>query len=311
MRLLPTLAAIVGLLVVPQQAQAQELGRVTVLASEAGYPEGPLWHDDALFYAEMTRDRVMRHAERNASVFWHQPGCGPTSIAPYGGAEASEGFLVLCHLGARLAVLDSQGGFQRWIESDDAGDSLSNPNDSGADGSGGVYFSDPGRFAPQPEPEGRVLYLSADGSVTRVAEHLRYANGVTVDRRGRRLLVSEHIGKRIWEYPIRGPGLLGPGRILLDLRRYLSEEELADPLAGPDGLELDATGRLFFAVYGTGRLMMRDTDGAVATMVALPEPFITNLSIDKTKRQIAVTASSDNRTPPYPGRVLLLPLPPD
>lgn len=307
---MPRRAALLALLAClatgPAEAQSG-----SVIVGDAAYPEGPLWHEGALYYAEMTRDRVMRYRDRSARVFWSEPGCGPTAIAPYGGVEEGRGFVVLCHLGARLAILDEQGGFQRWIEADSAGRPLVDPNDAGADGRGGVYFSDPGRFGPQPEPQGAVLYLASDGTVTRVAEKLRYANGVTLDRRGGRLLVSEHIGRRIWAYPVLGPGRLGPGRILLDLTRYLTEEELGGPLSGPDGLEIDRAGRLFFAVYGTGRLMMLDAAGRLATVARLPEPYITNLSIDQAGRRLFVTAARDNRIRPYPGRVLQIPLPPD
>ena len=287
------LALLAGLLA-PVGAMAES----GVLAADAAYPEGPLWQGETLYYAEMTRDRVMRHRERSASVFWSAPGCGPTAI-------------VLCHLAGRLALLDAAGQLEQWLSQDDSGRRLVNPNDAAADRNGGIYFSDPGRFGPQPEPEGAVLYLAADGAVTRVAERLRYANGVTVDRAGSRLLVAEHIGRRIWAYPIRGPGRLGPGRILLDLAGKLPAEELASPLNGPDGLELDPAGRLLFAVYGTGRLMMLEPGGRLETVARLPEPFVTNLSIDGPRRRIAVTAARSNREHPFPGRVLLLPLPPD
>ena len=297
------LAALALLLGLHQPAAGAEPG---VLAPDAAYPEGPLWQGETLYYAEMTRDRVMRHADGTAAVFWSAPGCGPTALAPY-----RDGFLVLCHLSGRLAVVDSGGGLRRWIEQDDGGRRLVDPNDAAADGEGGVYLSDPGRFGPQPEPQGVVLYLAADGALTRVAEGLRYANGVTVDGAGGRLLISEHIGRRIWAYAIRGPGRLGAGRILLDLAGRLPAEDLANPLNGPDGLELDPAGRLLFALYGTGRLMMLGPDGSLATVARLPEPYITNLSIDAPRRRIAVTAAGSNRAHPFPGRVLLLPLPPD
>ena len=277
-----------------------------VIAADAAYPEGPLWRGEGLYYAEMTRDRVMRWQEDATGVFWRATRCGPTAIAPFGEA----GFAILCHLAGKLALVGPNGDTRRWVERDGRGLDLNNPNDVAADGAGGIYFSDAGPFHPGAPAAGKVYYLGPAGAPRKLVWDLHYANGVTLDRPRARLLVSEHLGRKIRVYPILGPGRIGPGEVLVDLANALPESELADPLVGPDGLEVDRHGRLLFCVYGTGRVMMLDTRGRLSTVATLPERYITNLALDPSGTRLAVAAARDNTTRPYPGRVVEIPLPP-
>jgi len=264
----------------------------------ARYPEGPLWLGERLYYAEMAADRVMVRDADGARLFFSQKGCGPTAIAPYGA-----GFLILCHRGARVVAVDAQGREARRWNRDDAGARLTNPNDAAADGRGGVYFSDPGPFseASRKEPQGRVMYLSADGALRSVAGPLSYPNGVTV--KGGSLYVSEHLKGRILRYRMKADGRLDKRRVFADLSEALHASRYPSPypLAGPDGLEFGPDGALYAALYGEGRLVRLSGGGKILGLIDRPTRYLTNIAFGDGVS--ATTGTFDNRSKSLRGEV--------
>ena len=140
-------------LFVPIQVSAQD----EIIIEGAHYPEGLFWDQrtSTLYYAEMPRDRIMRHVSGAPSVFFAHKGCGPTGIAPIGDQWA-----IACHIGRSLVIADQEGRFVREIKSDGEGRALQNPNDIVSDGTG-VYLSDSGTLQPEGASERSHLLLAA------------------------------------------------------------------------------------------------------------------------------------------------------
>lgn len=266
------------------------------LDEAAKYPEGPLWQGGKLYVAEMGADSVFIREGLGKRIFFRQRGCGPTAIAPY-----QNGFVVLCHLGHRLALIDAQGALLRNVESDSTGKPFDDPNDCFADAQGGVYFSDPGVFSKDAEASGEVYYLDARGKVRVVAGDLRYPNGVYVDRARGRLLVSEHLARRVLAFPIRGTGRLGPAAVFADIEALtLQRGQYRE--AGPDGLERAPNGEILVALYGEGRLLRLNGEGKLLGEILVPAPFVTNMAFDSQGRG-AVVGAFVNDLPPFLGGV--------
>jgi len=270
-----------------------------VIDATAKYPEGPLWQGDKLYVAEMAADTVFVHQQGRKRVFWRDEGCGPTSLAPYG-----DGVLVLCHLGRAVVAVDLFGAERRRWRTDNAGLGLLDPNDSFADGRGGVYFSDPGVFSLDTRPHGAVMHLSADGVLRRVAGNLHYPNGVFVDRRESALYVSEHLRRRVLRYPIVADGSLGPQEVFSDISA-LTAKVGTYPEAGPDGLERGPDGDLYVCLYGEGRVLRISPRGALVASITVPTPYLTNIAFGSDGAAY-LTGSYNNTEPPYPGAVLRL-----
>lgn len=262
----------------------------------AKYPEGPLWSQGKLYVAEMGADAVFVHEGQKKRAFFHERGCGPTAIAPYG-----KGFLVLCHLGHRLVAVDRQGEILKRIESDIDGRAFDDPNDCFADGEGGVYFSDPGVFSKDAEASGQVYYLDAFGNARVVAEGLRYPNGVYVDAARKRVLVSEHLARRVLEFPIMAAGKLGAKHVFADIEA-LTRQRGSYREAGPDGLERAPNGEIIVALYGEGRLLRLDGQGKLLGEILVPAPYVTNMAFDGAGHGVVV-GSFVNDLPPYLGGV--------
>ncbi len=75
-----------------------------VIEPGAFYPEGALWYRNRLYYAEMTRERIVVRNGAKSATFWRRAGCGPTSIAGLPG-----GFVVACHDERAVARVSAEG----------------------------------------------------------------------------------------------------------------------------------------------------------------------------------------------------------
>lgn len=266
--------------------------------ADASYPEGALWHQGRLYYAEMGRDVVMVSDLKTAERFWRMEGCGPVSIAPYG-----EEFLVLCHLAHKVVRVSREGATIAEIDRDSEGHLFVYPNAACADAAGGIYFSSSGKFSLEAPATGAVLYFDAKGRLTRVAEGIHYANGVAVDGARKRLLVSAHLARKVLAFPISSPGKLGKSRVFFDFSVTGSDPDRY-ALAGPDGLEIGADGVVVVAEYGAGKIHKVSADGQWLGTQGGFEPFVTDMALLPGDRA-AVVGSRINDVPPFPGTVVL------
>jgi sugar lactone lactonase YvrE len=247
----------------------------------------------------MGRDVVMVSNLTTAQPFWRAATCGPVSIAPYRGDE----FLVLCHLGHKIVRVSLSGKTIAVIDHDANGRPFVFPNASSADAAGGVYFSSSGTFSLAAPATGAILYLDAAGRLTRVAEGIRYANGVAVDAPRERLLVSAHLARRLLAFPIEAPGRLGQRAVLFDLDAA-GIARGGYPLAGPDGLEVATNGEIVVAEYGAGRIHKISAEGEWLGAQGGFAPFVTDMAL-LPGDLAAVTASRVNDAPPFPGSVVV------
>ncbi|HWM44290.1 MAG TPA: SMP-30/gluconolactonase/LRE family protein [Burkholderiales bacterium] len=272
------------------------------LDEPADYPEGPTVAGGALYWTEMPNDRVQRHRDGRTTTVWQEAGCGPTSIK----ADARGGFWILCHLGNRVLRVDGNFKALARLEQDGAGRALSSPNDAFADRRGQLYFTLSGIFHLQAPAEGAIYFVDLQDRVQRIADGLRYANGVHLDEKRARLYVSEHLQRRVLVAELAAPGKIGPLRVFFDLNATpLLRPQY--PNAGPDGLLVDRTGALHIAEYGAGRVLVVSAQGQLQRSVAVPMQFVTNFAYWAERDQIVVTGAFRNDSAPMRGRVIALP----
>jgi sugar lactone lactonase YvrE len=281
----------------PSPSRAEELTRDAWMAS---YPEGPIWVGERLLYTEMGTSKVVEWKAGQRRDFWGEPGCGPTAISVYRDGQ----FIVLCHLGGKLVHLDADGRKLGEIKATAAGEALRDPNDCHTDGKGGVFFTDSGIFMQGAPATGKVFHLAADGTLRKLLDGVYYANGIAVDFPKKRLLLSEHLARRVWQFDLRDDLSIANRRLFLDVARYFAGDEIDYAETGPDGIEVDRDGIIFIPIYGSGRMLAVAPDGTVSKL-AVPMKFVTNIAISGPRA--AVVGAFANDQPGLPGRVEILP----
>ena len=295
------LALVSSVAAVPPAARALEL--VPVNPSSA-YPEGPSVVDGTLYYAEMGSDRVMAFDGAANTVLWSRDGCGPTSVVP-----AGDTLVVLCHREEVVARITRAGELVEIIDRDRDGQRFADPNAAGSDGKGGAYFSSSGIFSPGAPATGAILHLAADGTLTRVAGDIHYANGVALSPDGSILYASEHLGRCVLAFDVAADGTLSGRRVFV----ALDDLEGADPARswelGPDGLAVDRAGNLIIAEYGAGHLLVVDPAGALVATVPVPQPYVTSSTLNADQSVLYITAPASLASPDEAGAVYATPYP--
>jgi len=271
---------------------------------EAFYPEGPTADGADILWAEMPMDRIRRLHDGVVSTVWQRPRCGPTAVKRTPAGD----YWVLCHLDNRILKLSRTFEPVLDLPTDESGRRIVYPNDGVVDEHGRLYFSSSGPFALEAPPSGFVMTADERGRVLRVAGPLRYPNGVTIDRRGHRLLVSEHLARRLLALPLVGRAPRAPTVFFDFAKAGVPRPDYA--LAGPDGLLLTPDGHVVVAEYGAGRIHFISREGRLLRTMPVPMPFVTNFLLHPTQaRTLVVVGAFDNATAPLPGRVVSLPLP--
>ena len=279
-------------------ASAQAASEGITINPQAFYPEGPLADGEGVYYAEMGSDRVMRWDGNANRLIWSRPGCGPTSVA-----RAGRDLIVLCHIEESLVRISVAGETLQVIDRDRDGRPFMTPNASVNDRKGGVYFSSSGLFSSAAPAQGAVLYLDSSGRLSRLAEGVRYSNGVALTPDGGTLYVSEHLSRRVLAYDVAGDGRLFGRRVFVALDDLVGPEDGRGWEVGPDGLAVDSAGNVYVAEYGAGRLLIVDRRGGLLATVAVPERYVTAPALTPDETRIYLTAPASLFDPAEAGRV--------
>src|SRR5205809_5279949 len=271
-----------------------------VVNPNAYYPEGPQLIDEGLLVAEMPRHRIVligKGGERK--TVWQADGCGPTSVKRI----PSGGYWVLCHLAGYVAKLSPTFQTVQTFAQTTSGRRISWPNDASVDASGNLYLSSSGLFSLDAPAEGRVVFIDvATGAASDIASGIRYSNGVLVQEQQKRVLVSEHLNRRMLAFPLLEKGKLGPSTIFFDFKNAPAVPDAYEH-SGPDGIAAFADGDVAVADYGNGRILLLSSSGRFLTQIPLKYRFVTNLAIARNQRAILVPMTRDNSSPELDGVV--------
>jgi gluconolactonase len=166
-----------------------------------------------------------------------------------------------------------------------AGAPLLWPNDVCVGPDGAVYLTDSGCTVAQMDAvlasaafydvavDGRVLRIDPGSGECEVLDRgLRFANGIAFGPDGR-LYVSETLTGEVYVYDVAGDRA----------RRRFANVMVKPPVehgrvAGPDGMAIDADGRLYVTCLVQGDIVVLEPDGSLHGGIPLPGDFPTNIA---------------------------------
>jgi gluconolactonase len=159
--------------------------------------------------------------------------------------------------GSRKAVLrlDAQGQILKSAAYGQVEDlEIRTPNDLTLDPEGGFYFTD------SVNDTGAVYYVTENGRKNVVARNINFANGIVLTPDRKRLYVAESQENRVLVIRLKRAGVPdGAPKVFADLPKNTERPGKEDNQ--PDGMALDADGRLWVAHYGMKSIHVLDKEG--------------------------------------------------
>ncbi|TKT86574.1 SMP-30/gluconolactonase/LRE family protein [Dyadobacter frigoris] len=200
---------------------------------------------------------------------------------------------------AGISRYDALGNFMGYvIQYQCAGFAVSSPNDLILDKHQNLYFTDSVRH------EGKVFFKGHDGKEFLVAGNIDYANGLALSPDENYLYVAESYQNRILVIELSEPGIAKnkPG-VFARLPSHLPGKK-TDNL--PDGLAVDADGKLWVAHYGMGAIQILSSGGDLLFTIDTGLPLTSNLCFVEETSSCQILLVTGGYDEPGPGAVLLI-----
>lgn len=234
------------------------------------FTEGPVWlaTEGALIFSDIPTGTARRF----------QPGDPASTLAPVWRTQTrggngmtldNDGNIVCCEQSSRRVVRFPVADPEaiEVIAEDYRGARLNSPNDVVVDSHGRVYFTDPS-YGLGPGGEGRelphngVYRIDTDGAIHLIDDRFQQPNGLVFSPDERYLYIGDTQQLVIRRFEVQPDGTIIGGAVFADMRK-------ATQKGGPDGMTIDADGRLW--ATGPGGIWLIDADGTPLGQLLMPE----------------------------------------
>ncbi|MDO5624148.1 MAG: SMP-30/gluconolactonase/LRE family protein [Pseudomonadota bacterium] len=220
-------------------------------------------------------------------VFRITPGGDWTQVAEWDGEPNGMKFLspdelLVTDYKNGLMALDVRDGQVRPCLERRNSERFKGVNDLTFDAGRNLYFTDQGQTGLH-DPTGRVYRLSPAGRLDLLLHNVPSPNGIVLSNDGRFLFVAATRGNCVWRMP-----LLPDGSVSKAGQFFTSHGP-----SGPDGLAMDAQGRLLVANPGLGRIWVLNHLAEPELILQGPRgASITNLAIASDGHTVYATDST-------------------
>ncbi|MDQ3735235.1 MAG: SMP-30/gluconolactonase/LRE family protein [Actinomycetota bacterium] len=223
------------------------------------FTEGPLWHPDGFFYFVDIRGNVLCKVT---------PGQPHEVVRETDGGNGTtfdlEGRLILCEGAGRRVTRTEHDGTVTTLVDRFEGKRFNRPNDVICKSEGTLLFTDPGLRVPLEDREvdhASIYSISTDGQIVELAP-FEYPNGLALSADERTLYVAN----TRWTQYIHAIELDEAGQMV---RRRIFADMSAEGNGVPDGMKIDAEGRVFCT--GTNGTWVFAPDGELIGVIETPE----------------------------------------
>jgi gluconolactonase len=258
------------------------------LLQEHGAGEGPAWHPELGLLTSGEGNINRRDREGNTTVFRENAGSNGLMFD-------RQGRLVICEPVRRRVTRIEADGSTTVLAETFGGKKFNQPNDLTIDSHNRIYFSDPcygDRTGMElMDDTGRaiegVYRIDVDGTVTRIITHeVDRPNGLVVTHDDKYLYVADNNNsqggaRKLWRFDLKTDGTVDFSSRLL-IHDWQTTR-------GPDGMKLDAAGRLYVAAglnkpnpphetadSPTAGVYVFSADGKLLQFVMIPRDEVTN-----------------------------------
>ncbi|WP_082964181.1 SMP-30/gluconolactonase/LRE family protein [Mycobacterium sp. E796] len=291
------------------------------LAEGLSFPESPVVFDDgSVVVSEMAAGRITRVRPDGVTETFAETGGGPNGVA-----RLPDGRLVVCQNGGStfglgpwpyefvgcatlfrpmgppdhpvvpaLQLVEAGGQvstlFTEFATRSGGTLALMRPSDICVDGHGGFYVTDGGATRNRSRGMTGLLYGTVDGGLREIVYPLEMPNGVALSPEGALLYVAETRTRRVWEFTLDRPGVVGRAR-------GLATVPSGGPLnvGGADGLCVDGAGRILVATLGTGGVTVFSPTGEQLGAIPADDPMTTNVALSADGDTLFMTLASSGR----------------
>ena len=253
------------------------------LARGLKFPEGPtLSADGGTLYAVNVQSGAISRLDLKTGVFSYAWVTLPEGGRGNGMTLGPDGALYVADVGRKLIARISlpDGAVTTVADKAPGGAAFRGPNDLIFDKDGGLYFTDPD--GSWDTPVGAVYHVAAQTRVvSRVADGMRFPNGLVLTADGKRLLVAESPLHLITEIMLAG----GAKRVFC----------VTGTVGGGDGMRLGRDGFLYAAIYGEGVIAKISPAGEVVQRYEVQVgKHCTNLCFAPDQKSLYVTETDTN-----------------
>lgn len=243
------------------------------------FPEGPRWHDGALWFSDMHDHRVLRlDAGGRAETVVEVP------QQPSGLGWRPDGhLLVVSMLDRRLLRLEPTG----LVEvADLSALATCHCNDMVVDAAGRAYVGNFGFDLHQPDfafGHAEIILVEPDGTARVVARELSFPNGTVITPDGGTLIVGESFATRLTAYDI------APDGGLANRREWAKLDGCT-----PDGICLDAEGAVWLASPVSSECVRVAEGGRVLDRVAVATQAFACILGGADRRTLFICTAADS-----------------
>lgn len=235
--------------------------KTTILSDGLGFPEGPRWHEDKLWFSDFRTKKIMTvDLEGTLQTVAEVPG-QPSGL----GWLPDNSLLVVSMTDRRLLRLEKD---KLTLFADLSDLASFHCNDMVVDSKGNAYIGNFG--APITSPAAKlaeIILVKPDGEKRVVAEDMAFPNGSIITPDEKTYVVGETYASRLTAFDIETDGSLSNRRIWAEfdsLGIVTDRSELIKRIL-PDGICLDEEGAIWVASPGSAAEVVRVLEGGEIT----------------------------------------------